>query len=323
MKREHIYKILEVNILSKNITYNIKYCVGLLFLLCSTLAVGQRQRNQNDWVNDGLHGKVKSIVIKEYFITNDTAQQGELLEYAVKNYNERGYLTEIKEFNGDGTMSQRQVFVYSKKKQEELLYDEEGNLKEKTLTKLNIMEKPTQSIVVDARGKLQGKTTYQYDEKDRLIKQCGYNAKGKLSEKHYATYEKDVLCQLLTFSEFANKKILYKFDIHRNPIEMMVYDSRTKVFLEKITQKFDENKNLIEKKSWDEKNTLKSSDCYKYDEKGNVLEQLLFDADMDFHGIYFYVYQYDRNNNWTSQTLYEGAEKQAEIRIERIIEYYE
>jgi hypothetical protein len=294
---------------------------GLLFLLYSTFAIGQRQHCQPDRVNDGLQGKVKSIALKEYSATNDT----DLLESNIRYYDEWGYLTEIKEFNGDGTIVQRQVFVYTKKRsrKEELLYDEDGNLFEKTMIKLNSMGNPTQSIVMDPQGNMQGKNTYQYDEKDRLVQQNGYDAKGKLSEKSYYTYTNDVLNQYLSFSEFENKKILYKYDVHKNPIEMLVYDSKTKDFLEKITQKFDQNKNVIETSYWDEKNGLKSTVLYKYDDKGNLLEYSVVDADKNIRDVFFFVYQYDKYNNWVWQTVYKGKDKQAESRIERIIEYYE
>ncbi|MCL2132392.1 MAG: hypothetical protein FWH36_08105 [Lentimicrobiaceae bacterium] len=301
-------------------------CIGLSFLMYSTVASGQRQQKGNDLIDDGLQGKVKSITVKEYAQTNDTAQKGNLLEHNIRYYDEQGYLTETKEFDASGELSLRQVFTYSKKrnKKEELLYDENGTLIEKTLTKLNSAGNPTQSIITDSRGNLQQKNTYDYDEKNRLIKQNGYNEKGKLSERNYYTYnEKEVLIQYISFSEYENRKILYKYDANKNPIEMMVYEPKTNVLLEKIVQKFDAQKNRVEANYWDEKNNLKSSIFCKYDEKGNQLEYTVLDSAKNIQELYVFVYQYDTHNNWVSQTVYKGIEKEAETRIERKIEYYE
>ena len=299
-------------------------CAGMLFIIYSTFAIGQRQYKATDWSRDGLLGKVKSIAAKEYAATSDTAQQGDLLESSIRYYDQSGYLTEIKEFNVEGMLAQRQVFVYTKKRnrREELLYDEDGILLEKTIAKLNSAGNPTQLIVIDAHGNVQEKNTYHYDEKGRLLQQSGYNARGKLSEKSYYTYHNDVLSQYLTFSEYENKKIFYKYDAHKNPIELMVYHSKTNAFLEKITQKFDGNKNLTETSYWDTENVLKSSILYKYDEKNNQLEYTVLDADKNIQTLFVFVYQYDNLNNWISQTAYKDKDKQAESRMERIIEYF-
>ena len=300
-------------------------CAGMLFIIYSTFAIGQRQHKATDWSKDGLQGKVKSIAVKEYSAASDTSQQGDLLEYFIKNYDECGYLIEIKEFNDEKIVMQQQVAIYSKKRKqkEEMLYGEDGILLEKTITKLNSVGNPTQSIVINSQGKIQEKNTYQYDEKNRLLKQSGYDAKGKLSERSYYTYHNDVLNQYLSFSEFENKKILYKYDANKNPIEMMIYDSKTNAFLEKITQKFDVQKNIVETTNWDEKNVLKSITAYKYDEKGNQIEYIVLDSNKNIQDSYTFSYQYDKQGNWIAQTVYRDKEKQMESRTERIIEYYE
>jgi hypothetical protein len=296
---------------------------GLLFVLCATLAFGQRQQGETDWHKDGLQRRVKSIAIKEYTATGDSTQRGEPLESIVKQYNEQGFLTEIKEFNEDGTIAQRQVVVHLKKQREELLYGEDGKLLEKIVSKLNSAGNPTQSIVMNERGNVQEKTVYLYDEKERLVRQSGYDAKGKMSENCYYTYNNDVLNEYLGFGEYENKKIVYKYDALKNPVELLVYDSKTNVFLEKITQQFDKNKNLTEISYWDEKNVLKSSVSYRYDEKDNLLEYTVSDTDKNISDKFSFDYQYDTHNNWTLQIVYKGGGKQAESRIERSIEYYD
>ena len=302
-----------------------KIClVGCLFLLCSSfILLKPNVYSKTDLYKDGLRGRVKSISVKEYAATGDDTQQGEPLENSIRYYNEQGFLIEIREFNEDGTIAQRQVVVLSKKQREELLYDEDGKLLEKTVSKLNSAGDPAQSIVMNERGNVLEKTVYLYDEKDRLVRQSVYDAKGKLSENGYYTYNNDVLNEYLGFGEYENKKILYKYDAQKNPIELQVYDSKTNAFLEKITQKFDQNKNVIEVNYWDEKNMLKSSVLNKYDEKGNLLKYTELDADKSVLNVFSFDYQYDTHNNWTLQIVYKGKEKQMESRIERSIEYYE
>ena len=302
------------------------YYAVLLLVLYSTLASGQRQHRETDRNSDGLAGKVKSIAIKEYAPADDASLKENLLESIVKQYDERGYLSEIKEFSPSETVIQRQVFTYVKKgnRREEMLYDEEGVLLEKTVMKLNSAGNPVQSVVSNASGNAVQKNTYLYDEKDRLLKQNGYDAKGKLSEKSYYIYnEKGLLFQYLSFNEFENKKILYKYDANKNPVEMTVYDSKTNAFLEKIVQKFDEKKNVVETNYLDEKNGLKSSTRCKYDEKGNTVEYMTLDAAKNITDVYTFSYQYDNQGNWVMQTAYKGKDKQMESRTERIIEYYE
>lgn len=297
-----------------------------MFVICSSFSLLRPSiYNRTDWHKDGLQGRVKVLTVKEYAATSVSTQQDELLESSIRYYNEQGFLTEIKEFNGDGTLAQRQVFVYTKKetRREELFYDENGALFEKIITKLNFAGSPIQSVVMDAHGNVQEKNTYQYDEKERLLKQSGYDASGKLAEKSYYTYQNDVLNQYLSFSEYENKKILYKYDAQKNPVELLVYHSKTNVFLEKVTQEFDRNKNLITANYWDEKNILKSSVSYKYDEKDNLLEYIVLDIDKSILDMFSFVYQYDRYSNWIGQTVYKGREKQIESRMERIIAYYE
>jgi hypothetical protein len=296
---------------------------GLLFVICLNFANAQRQHRENDWASDGLQGKVKRLIVKEFVLINDTLQEKVLLESSIRYYNEYGYLTEINEFDDRDSLTQKQVFVYSKNrhKLEELLYDEDEKLIEKTISKLNAMGNPTQSTVTDARGIVQQKNKYEYDEKDRLTRHSGYDAKGKLSERYYYLYnEKGVLNQYLSFSEYENKKIVYKYDANKNPIEMMVYDTKTNAFLEKIVQKFDHRKNVIETSYWNEKNDFKSSVSYKYDEKDNLLEYKVLDAEKTIRDVFTFVYQYDTRNNWVSQTASKNEDKQI---TERIIEYYE
>jgi len=297
---------------------------GLLLVLCTTLAFGQRQQRETDWDKDGLQGKVKSIAVKEYIATSDSIQRDEPIESIVKHYDESGYLTEVKEFGILGEIIQRQVFVYTQKRDqcEEILYDEEEKLSEKTITKLNPYGYPMQSKTMDNHGNLQQKMVYEYDG-NRLVQQSRYNSKGKPLEKNYYRYnEKGVLYQYIGFNEFENKKILYKYDVNKNPIELMIYDSKTNVFLEKVTQQFDSRKNIIEVNYYDEKGSIKSVVSNKYDEKGNQTEYIVWDSNKNIQEMFTFVYQYDKNNNWINQTVFKGEDKQAETTIERLIEYY-
>ena len=302
------------------------FCIVWLFVCSLTFAFGQRQHKATDWTMDGLHGKVKMLTVKEYAPKSDTAKNEELIETSVRYYDELGYLSEIKEVDNLGVVQQRQVFVYTKKRNQlqEMLYDEEGKLLEKTVAKLNYAGNPTQSATFDERGKRQQKTVYEYNARDQLLQQSGYDEKGKLTEKSYYAYnEKGLLCKYLGFGEYENKKIIYKYDADKNSIEMLVYHSKTNAFLEKITQQFDAKKNIVAVNYWDENNVLKSSVLYKYDEKGNQSEYSVLDADKNIQDAYLFVYQYDNQNNWISQLVYKGKDKQAESRMERTIEYYE
>ena len=65
---------------------------------------------------------------------------------------------------------------------------------------------------------------------------------------------------------------------------------------------------------------LDTKHTYKYDEKGNIIEEKIYHSDGRFGNTYTYKYEYDKNNNWTQRIKYKNTIPR---RItERIIEYY-
>jgi hypothetical protein len=148
------------------------FCVGLLFAGCFHFATAQGRICKNDWANDALQGKVKSVIINEYLQPNDTSIKGDLFESSIRYYDEQGYLTEIKEFGFSREMEQRQVFLYSKKRNKcvEMLYGEDGDLLEKTTTKFNSAGYIILSILTDALGKVLQKDVYERKENNSIAR---------------------------------------------------------------------------------------------------------------------------------------------------------
>lgn len=163
------------------------------------------------------------------------------------------------------------------------LYDENGNLIEETLN--------------DPDGNLINKWTKEYDEKGKLIKSVYYYSSGKID----------------------NKKV-YKYDTNNNLTEEIITDSNNNVLGEEY-HKYDENGRKIEvKMNLPSYGGMKVKSFYKYDDKGNLIEQI-DNTSMGFEKKKITTkFEYDEYKNWI-KTTYFKKNKPYGI-IERSIEYY-
>jgi hypothetical protein len=88
----------------------------------------------------------------------------------------------------------------------------------------------------------------------------------------------------------------------------------------KKTYKYDEKGNKIEENIYNDDGSLAFKKTYKYDEKGNKIESNKYNADGSLSPKYTITYKYDIMGNWIKQTtIKDGKPTQLS---ERVIEYY-
>lgn len=163
------------------------------------------------------------------------------------------------------------------------LYNEKGNLIEESIK--------------DSEGNLISKWTKEYDENGKIIKSVYYYSSGKID----------------------NIKV-YKYNTLNKVTEEIITDSDNNLLSEEYNQ-YDKNGRKIEvKMNIPSYGGMKVKSFYKYDDKGNIIEQI-DNTSMGFEKKKIITkYEYDENNNWI-KTIYFDRNKPYGM-IERTIEYY-
>ena len=306
-------------------------CFSLLaFCLMSMSDVryfAKKNITASDWLKDNLFGKVKNVQTIEYSVIfqNEEAQKEEIVTHSVKHYNREGYITENTEFYADSTMFQKEIYLYDEKRNkiEELLYDENNVLEQRTKMKYNAQKLPVSAVLEDEKGKKIQRFTYRYDERGNLTQLTGYDYRGKMAEKSYYTYNQHgSLIKHISFGLFGNQKHYYKHDANHKLTEELRTDSKDN-FIEKILYQFENQYKTVKNVHVDKNDKVLSAIIYVYDDYRNLLEHTYFDENGNITERYEFAYQYDSKNNWIQQIFYSGTEKTILSITERVIEYYE
>lgn len=188
------------------------------------------------------------------------------------------------------------------------------------LVSCNQSEKKNDLTEENLKGKVKSikETTYEAIEKFGQIEKGDvsyyayavtiYNEKGdRIEENHYNS------------DGSLDYKVTYKYDENGNKIEGNIYFSNGKLD-KKVTYKYDEKGNIIELNGYNSDGSLLYKYTYKYDKKENIIEKNRYNSNGSLDEKYTYKYEYDKNNNWIQQVVYENN-KPIGIK-ERIIEYY-
>jgi len=262
---------------------------------------------KNDLYKMNLIGKIKSCRNIYYAakLSSDKlikiGKQGEIFI----TFNEKGNKIEYCEYDSNGIQFHKETYKY----------DEEGN-------KIEYCE---------YKGvKIQKREEYKYDDKSNLIEKYEYNSDGSiyikeiykydnegnkvecydylLSYKHKDTY----LITRHTYAYYGKSKLIAEyFGYKSNGSLDEVIESQLN---HKIEYKYDERGNLIEEASEDYNNK------FKYDEKGNKIEYYrknsltrIFDTRETFKhnekGNIIEYCKYDANGNLTEKKAYKYDEK--------------
>lgn len=188
-------------------------------------------------------------------------------------------------------------------------------------------------------------TKYEYNKKNQLILQNEYTSNTKLKY----TYDKNNLLVEMNnyYKDTLVQKQKNKYDSKGNVIECNSYDYSGKLSF-KIKNKF-EGRKIVERKQFNNDGSLSETNKYKYDNNGNIIEDITMDSNNRVTNKYNYVFdknnnliewrvfinndirnesntykfkylKFDSNKNWTEQIEFEND---MPIKIkERTIEYY-
>lgn len=146
-------------------------------------------------------------------------------------------------------------------------YDEKGN-------KIEV-------ISYKSDGSVGHKDSYKYDEKGSLVEVTSYESNGTLSRNSYKN----------------------KYDEKGNRIEVISYKSDGSVS-QKESYKYDERGKLIEHDELKLDGSWVSKLLIKYDDKGNKIEEKYINADAAIIN-YKYTFKYDEIGNITEQVIYD------------------
>ena len=297
----------------RNLINKVSFCFILLFF---TALICNAQNNQKtDWEKDGLRGKVKNVITRNY---NAIFRFGEIIkgeEDECANvtdgtyeayYNDAGKITDSKWYEVPGyggyTECYRAGFKYIYDEKDNLIevrkyYIESGDPWERTIHKYNNDGSIAETIHKDYFYNYQTTTTYIYK----------YNEKGDIIEENQVSTS--------NMSE-ATTNSRRKYDNKGNLIEYVVWYENSKYY-PLINEHNPVIKDVFE---YDDTGKRIREDV-KYNDKGDIIEGL-----RHWYGDYYknkYEYKYDEKGNWIERITYEKDTRTPIILTERIIEYYE
>lgn len=161
---------------------------------------------------------------------------------------------------------------------EVLMYSVDGGL----LKSISLNDKIIGYNSYYKNGTLISKVMYEFDSLGREIEQITYNFAGKITSK--CTFEYD---------QNGNQTTINFFNEDEKPTT-------------KVINIFDEKNNLIEK-SILQKNKIIISSVYKYDDKGNEIEEIRDQKSPPLKITKSSSYEFDLNGNWITRTNFSNG----------------
>lgn len=267
----------------------------ILFFLVLLAFSCSEEKTENDLSKENLFGKVKSVETKEFYAIDSSG-------VVVK----------------DGISKSKPIVLNE--------YNKWGNLEKTTKFLLDNPQRNTKII-------------YSYNERNKLLKEEYYSVNDSLSSEVFYKYdENNNLIEWITYNDarLFNLKYIYKYDNQNNLIEELFYGDSTYVYwgkevyhydnqnkTKKISQYnseeilrremiYDKKENLIEETEYDSLN-VRFKWTYKYDNKGNEIEENRFGADGSFH--FKHISKYDDKGNLTERTEFNKNNNPVETEI--------
>lgn len=281
-----------------------RFITSILLVAVATLTA--QNSTSTDWQLAGLKGKVKSqrnipytVEIKENKLVKGTVDKdldsGKIanLDNLQKDFNPKGYLTQMRFYLNDGSLYSRMEYYYAPN----------GNLFE---TRYN-----------------SDKTLYAYNAEGYLVKDATYSPGGFL-KRHYA-YEVDAKGRVLKEETYqANEltgSIAYSYDKYGNPTEMRYYDVEGNL-QNRVETKYNKQHLAVRNRTYDAAGKLLNVVRKKYNEQGDCVWLESEDRmPKKQKNTATYQYSYDLQGNWTIKTTFINGE--ARQIIERTLNYYE
>lgn len=312
---------------------------------------------KNDLEDLELIGKVKSLIQNEYEVS---LKSGELIKGEIINDNGSNFHLVFDEFGNKIQEISRNskylngfekfTYEYDSKgnKIEKIYYTPDGSFNTKYSYKYDDNGNIIEMSDSFSEGYLGNKYTYKYDEKENLveyndylgrkldekyifeydengneIEENWYNSNGNLVKKWIKKYDDkgNIIENIFYYSEGKiDSRTIYKYDTNNNILEEIITDSNNNILSEEYN-KYDNNGRIIEvKMNVPSYGDMKVKTLYKYDDKGNLIEQINNSSMGGRITKGKKKFEYDKNNNWV-KTIFFSGNKPLGL-IERIIEYY-
>jgi len=268
------------------------------------------QEQKNDWTEDGLKGKVKTLTQFTYqaIYRFGKIEKGEpsaspLAENFQMIYNEKGNKIEENRLNSDGSLSENYISKYDENgnKIEENYYDADENSSWKDIYTYDEKGNKIAEYTYDSDSILVSNNTYKYNKNGKIKREFHY-WEGRLSTESTFKYNENGKIERISYYVEGNLQI-------------------------KWTYKYDEKGILIEEIMDDSSRKLFYKIFYRYDEKGNLIEEIIYDSPRKFLKKYTYKekntyqYEYDEQKNWTKKIEFQNDIPKTFT--EREYQYYE
>ena len=277
-----------------------KTLVLMMFVTITNISFGQVAFG-GTWKGEHLRGQVKSIKTTIYYANDKFGEitKGDVYSWVLWRFDTKGEGTEK-------TDSKESNFKYNSKYDnqsrltEQNAYSSAGTLALKTLNKYD-NEKISQTISYDENGNLYEKYLYKYDNNTQNCETSRYNSSGDLNYKCITDKNRNIL----ETSEYSygsiDTKLKYEYSNAGKLNRVLTYNSENTLVKEYV---YNENGDIIIEKSYD----------YSYDEDYNDITTEKIE--------YTYKYKYDNKGNWTEQILFKSEADIAISITAREIEYY-
>jgi len=245
----------------------------------------------NDLTKEGLMGRVKSIEVN-YFVNNDARSK------STTRYDTKGNMTG-KDFM-DNTPGSNRYKINTTINKTVYQYDQKGNMVERSVEEEYAPGKSTKY-----------KFSYRYNQNDLCTEMSSYKADGNPDSK--TTYRYDDKGKILEIKEeglFKNKTIM-QYDARGNLTEEKTYDLKNNLIK---TETYQYNNRGQYTSTYTENDMYKGETVYSYDDRGNLIKEIR--AGVWFGGELLnvkgepyrdiYIYKYDIKGKLAEQAVYDS-----------------
>lgn len=309
----------------------------------------------------GFRGRVRSCIVETFSAvgTYGSAEKTFSRGYKYYAYNEEGAPT--LEVNSEGYRDRYRItYTYGEDGRvvkttrhfafdggsnvDTFTYDERGNLVCKERRKVDgssvskdhfIYDKkgrPIETVYYDENSKVVGRHTISYDEDNNIVRESKFDANGMLEEEICDTFSGETKVECIKM-EYQRDGSGYKERTTYNNSGQVTMIESYRLPEDTISSRevhiYDEKNNLTEIITYeccsDGMSLVSQMISYRYDDKGEMVEEALRSSDGSFNFSNTFVYSYDELGNWIRLIAYRASsdgEYIPDYIIERRIEYY-
>lgn len=193
------------------------------------------------------------------------------------------------------------------------------NICKKTLTRYNLKGNSIEEIIYNDDIE-ETKRTFHYDDKGQKTHNYLYKKNEIMEVVKYQFNKKNNLLEIIAYdnNNIQKRRSTHLYNKNGNEIEANLFSKNNSQI--KIIYQYNHKNNIDKTLFYNIEENMVGEKSFKYDEKGNRIEEISSYHKKLSKTIHKWQYTYDSNNNWTKEILYKD---QNPIQItERVIEYY-